>query len=202
MDGNVVANARRDESLDIRQRAGFWRLRLGVVEAEPIRRDQRSGLAHMIPEHRSQGRVQEMCRGVVAHEAMPAVQIDGRLGFVVDGDVSGGDDADVCDEVPACLGVVHADLPVFGGQRARVALLPTPFGVERRAREDHLDLLPFVCAFHGGAIDDQADDHAAPSRGVVAGEVAAAIDTGVDGGVAAHAEVGGGAAPLALGLHG
>ena len=54
-------------------------LRMEEVEPQPVRSDQRPGLAYVVAEHLAQGRVQQMRRGVVAHDGLPTKGVHGQL---------------------------------------------------------------------------------------------------------------------------
>ena len=140
------------------------------VEAQAIRRDQRTRLTHMIAEHAAQGRMEQVRAGVVAgrveaygfghgqHHFLigkqgAAVHLD-----VVDGEVGGG-----------LQGVEHLGRASRSGEQPRVAALAAGRAVERRLIGNDVAQRAAGQGFDGQAVVvEQGHDAAHPGQGGVA----------------------------------
>ena len=71
----ILQDVAVDARLDLLQLLGGQRLGMGKVEAQPVGRDQRAGLAGMLAQHGVQLGVQQVGGGVVAHDVAPALDI-------------------------------------------------------------------------------------------------------------------------------
>ena len=113
------------------------RLRVGDVEAQPLGRDQRALLRHMIAEHDAQGLVQNMGRRMIGARRRARVVIDFQLDRQAEARRA-LDDRDVMDDEVAEL---FARVRDFGAEAGRgdladVADLAAGLAVERRLVED------------------------------------------------------------------
>ena len=77
-DRRVARDLLVDDALDAFELLSRDRLEMDEVEAEPIRRHERSGLFHMRAQHLSQRGVQQMRGGVVAARGITGVGVDFR----------------------------------------------------------------------------------------------------------------------------
>ena len=118
--------------------------RLGVrdIEAQPLGRDQRALLRHMIAEHEAQRLMQDMGRRMVGAGRRAGGVIDREF----DRHAGAGralDDRDIMDDEVAELfaGVAALRAEVVGGDFADVADLAAGLAVERRLVEDQRSAL-------------------------------------------------------------
>ena len=140
-DGDVVPDAGLDELLDLAELAGFGRVRLGVVEAEVIGRDERAGLSDVVAEDLAQGRVEQVRGRVVARRVLPSRAVDDRLHLLANFDVPSRYATNVRDHIAEGTSIGHLDLGDGSAQNAGVSHLPAAFGVERRLIEHDHDLV-------------------------------------------------------------
>ena len=110
---------------------------MGEVEAQPVGRDERALLRHMIAEHLAQRLVQKMRRRMIgAHLPAPLV-IDVELEREAGRELAFLDDALMNDEIAELLAcVLDAEAHAAGAHHADVADLSAQFAIEGRLIED------------------------------------------------------------------
>ena len=124
--------------------SGVTGLVVAEVEAQPVGRDERALLLHVVAEHLAQRPVQDVGAGVVAADRVAARRRRSRRVRLLTGrDLAVGDARDVA--VQAGQRVVSCRAPRPGPVsvviRAGVADLTAGLGVEGRAVEDDVDLV-------------------------------------------------------------
>ena len=104
------------------------------VEAEAVGRDERAGLADVLAEDLTQGGVEDVSGGVVAHRVAAAGLVDAGLDGVADAQAAGLEAADVGDDAALADGPRVLDDEVAAGpdDLAPVADLAAALGVEGR----------------------------------------------------------------------
>ena len=187
--GQVFANARADEPLHIAQLLGAGSLRLGVIEAQMIRRDQRAGLAHVVAQHLTQRGVQQMGRGVVARRVVAAAALHNGLHAIADGDLARADRADMRDDVAVGAGIGDLDLRGVGADQPGVADLPAALWVERSRAQHDADALAWSGAPDRLAVADDRRDLAARAGPLVAAEFRHDVELGEDFGLLVSPEL-------------
>ena len=171
--------------------SGRGRFGLGVVEAQVVGRDERAGLADVFAEHVAEGGVEQVGGGVVAGRVGASGAVDLGLDLVADGELSGGDFADVGDHVAEGAGLGDFELRAVGGDGAGVADLAAAFGVEGRGVEDDADLVAGRGVGDRLAVADDRGDLGAGCDLVVAGEGRGEVQLSEGGGLGVAAEFGG-----------
>ena len=146
----------------------------GEVEAQIRRVHQRARLVDILAEHPAQDRMQQVCRGVVAHRVAAQIGIHRRAR-------GRADPEQAVHHLRA-----HHDDPGRGGLRVRhhcatrirrdgaaVANLAPSLRVEGSAVEHDLDVGPFAGLIHALAADHERKDAGVADQLVIAGELAA-----------------------------
>ena len=147
-------------------------MRVRVVEAQPVRRDERARLPDVLPEDLPQRRVEQVRARVVAAASGPPGRVDACLGGLARGNRPLGDLAAVHDRAAELLRVGHDEAPRGRHDLAAVADLSAALGVERAARQHHLAALPCLEALDDATVrHDGRDDRVGRER-VVADELA------------------------------
>ena len=108
------------------------------VEAQVVGRDQRALLAHVVTQHRPQRRVQQVRRGVIAPDGLPAVLVDRRQGVLPRLHLAAQPRLVGHQPRHGVDGVVHVGDARLGHDRAGVADLAAALGIERRAVQEDL----------------------------------------------------------------
>ena len=118
---------------------------MGKVEAQPVGRDQRAGLAGMLAQHGVQLGVQQVGGGVVAHDILAAGRVDPGDRHVAGARCAVHDLADMHDHARGWLAhIVHPHFPArlaCRDNRAGIGDLPTRFDVEAGFWQQDLDLI-------------------------------------------------------------
>ena len=143
-----------DAALDVALLLDADRLVVGKVEAQTLRRHQRTRLCGVFTQHIAQGTLEQVSGRVITLDVPTAHAIDNRLGNRPTGYGATGNNTNVHydpGDGPLRVGDVHRTCG--RGQRTGVTHLSAGFGIKRRAVEDDLDLgahrcvvLDVVCA--------------------------------------------------------
>ena len=150
---------------------GRHRARLAEVEAQPVGRDQRALLRHVLAQMPPQRGMQQVGRGVGAADAVAAGDVDRQLDRVAHGERAAVQRADMDEQVAQpLLRVGHRDHGVADADGAGVADLAAGFAVERGLVGDHHDRAG-LGALDRPAVDHQGGDHALGVGGGVAQEL-------------------------------
>ena len=142
--GEVLRDRVVDDPVDLREFRRREGLRARVVEAKPIRRDERAALVALGAGDPPQREVQQVRAGVVRLDHRAAVSIDRELRLVAHAKMPALDADLVDDEAAAALRVEHFEHAVLGAafaaafdpHRTGVADLTAALGVEAGAIED------------------------------------------------------------------
>ena len=164
-----------DEVFDVLQFFVRDRGEVGEVEAQMIRRDQRSRLLDVLAENFAQAGVQQVRRGVIAHGGQADVGVDHGVDFVADPRVplrscGGGISCDLMrahalNRVVAAFHVGDDGVVIVAVEPSPVADLSAGFGVERRVVKNDFAVfagLEFLRPL--GVVDDGEDLAAVAER--------------------------------------
>ena len=114
------------------------------IEAQMIRRDQRSRLLHVLAQNFAQSGMKQMRGRVVAHGGLANVGVDHRIDFVAYTNRLLGDDLMRPHSLNRGVAALHFGddgVVIVGVEPSPVADLPAGFGVERRVIENDLRLV-------------------------------------------------------------
>src|SRR5579862_8253155 len=111
---------------------------MAEIEAQPVGRDERALLRHMLAEAPAQRLMQEMRHRVIGAQLRPALIINAQLDDVADLQRAMRDRAEMDEELArALLRIAHGKFAAFRREhRAGIALLAAGFGIERRLVRD------------------------------------------------------------------
>ncbi len=179
--GEVLAHDPVGHRLDLAQLLRRQRLQVREVEAQTVRRHQRTRLAHVRAQHLAQRRVQDVRAGVVAHRVAAQALVHDRLDRVADAQRARFEVPDVRHDaaVADVLRVLDHEAALGPDDLAAVAHLAAALGVERRVvqRRPRLDAprqLRRQLPHHRVAVQQDADDRRERARRLVAHELGGA----------------------------
>ena len=157
--GDAAQDRIVDESIDREQLLGRDGLKVREVEAQTVGLNQRTGLMHVVAEHRLERGVEQMRRGVAAADGHAALHINGCRHGVAELETA-VDDLTCVHELAALVLLDVRDLKhgLAAADDARIADLAAHFGIERSLVE-HDDALH--AAHHSLGLltlDHQRDD--------------------------------------------
>ena len=206
-DGPVVADDAADLVLDRADLLGRQTALQREVEAQVVRRHERTGLAGAVPDDVPQGPMEQMRARVIAHRVGASRGVD-LGGHGLPHPQASVERAAMDDEAAErTLGVGDREqLAAAAGlaQDAEIADLAAALGVERRAIEDDLRLAVAGQLVELHPVADDPDDPAVGRRRLVAEELGVAgprVDGAIQGGEAGGLRelgLGPGSAPVAL----
>ena len=135
-DGVTVQDRVADDLIDAAQLLRAHGGEVREVEAQPVGLHERARLMHMVAQHLAQGRVQQVRRGVRAHDRAAAVNVDLRLGGLLDGHAARAHNAGVQELAGLVLLYIRdGERAGRGADLAVVRDLTAHLGIERRAVE-------------------------------------------------------------------
>jgi hypothetical protein len=157
--GHVVAQLGVHQALRLADLVRRHRLEVVEVEPQAVGRDERARLPDVVAEDATERGLEEMRRGVVAHNVGPADGVDLDANAVTLRQPSLDDAGAVYGERLARVHrVMHLGAAVRAGDRARIPDLTAALGVERRLDEHELDVVAGFGRLDDGALGDDAGE--------------------------------------------
>ena len=196
----VLQNLLVNRTLDFSQLLRSHGFKMGEVESQFVRVDQRALLGNVLAQNIAQRRVQQVRGRVVALGTFTAGMINPRIYFQAGEQLTLNQGADMQVVIPFFAGVGYLEAATAPGQQAGITHLATGLRVERRALQYHHTLITSfrVTLF---AVDQHRADTFMAIDVVITGKLGLALDRDA-GGIVVDTKLAGGTSPIALGLHG
>src|SRR5208282_3141264 len=159
LDSFVAQNFFVDDVFNILQFFVFDPSEVREIKAQMIRSDQRTGLLHMLAQHFSQTRVEQMRSRVIAHCGLARFRVDDGIDFIAGVEWGFHDNLMRAHSLYRVIASSHFgndSVVVVGVKPSAIANLPTGFGVEGSVIENDLagvaglEFLHALAAFDDG----------------------------------------------------
>src|ERR1019366_5675174 len=140
------------------------------IEAQAIRRNQRSLLLNMFAQHLSQGGMQEVRGGVIQRNRRAAITVDLSIDLVSDAQLTRVEHSHMRERQAYLPRVPHRESCSRAGQRARITYLTAAFRIKRRVIQHDLPFLPRPHGVDYRAVENQRRDFTLACQTIVSGK--------------------------------